>query len=49
VGTTSDNFPLELLSWVQSWGARVEVLEPESLRSRWLQEARAVAALGDKD
>lgn len=49
VGTTNDNFPLELLSWVQSWGPRVEVLEPECLRRRWLQEAKAVAALRDRD
>ncbi|RDI95458.1 WYL domain-containing transcriptional regulator [Meiothermus sp. QL-1] len=47
-GTDSQNFPLELLSWVQSWGARVEVLEPENLRQRWLQEAQQIAALRDK-
>jgi predicted DNA-binding transcriptional regulator YafY len=47
VGTNHDNFPLELLSWVQSWGPRVEVLEPQSLRQRWLEEARQVAALGE--
>ncbi|MFN8510602.1 MAG: WYL domain-containing transcriptional regulator [Deinococcaceae bacterium] len=40
VGTTSDGFPLELLSWIQSWGCRVEVLEPQDLRCRWLEEAR---------
>lgn len=45
VGTDSKGFPLEILSWVQSWGARVEVLAPESLRQRWLAEARQVAAL----
>jgi predicted DNA-binding transcriptional regulator YafY len=48
VGTDNHNFPLELLSWVQSWGARVEVLEPEGLRRRWLEEARQVAAMCDK-
>lgn len=48
VGTTNDNFPLELLSWVQSWGPRVEVLEPQSLRKRWLEEARQVAAMCDR-
>lgn len=42
VGTNNDNFPLELLSWVQSWGPRVEVLEPARLRQRWLLEARQV-------
>jgi predicted DNA-binding transcriptional regulator YafY len=43
VGTDGQNFPLELLSWVQSWGPRVEVLEPPPFRKRWLDEARAVA------
>lgn len=47
VGTTGNGFPLELLSWVQSWGPRVEVLEPEGLRKRWLEEARMVAGLGE--
>ena len=44
VGTDSSGFPLEILSWVQSWGPRVEVLEPEMLRTRWLSEARQVAS-----
>ena len=48
VGTTGDNFPLELLSWVQSWGPRVEVLEPEGLRQRWLEEARQVVVMCDR-
>jgi predicted DNA-binding transcriptional regulator YafY len=47
VGTNNDNFPLELLSWVQSWGPRVEVLEPASLRQRWLWEAKEVAGKGE--
>lgn len=47
VGTDNLNFPLELLSWVQSWGARIEVLEPASLRQRWLEEAREVAGKGE--
>ena len=47
VGSDSQSFPLELLSWVQSWGARVEVLEPQVLRERWLKEARQVAAKGN--
>lgn len=42
VGTTNDGFPLEILSWVQSWGPRVEVLSPANLRERWLEEAGAV-------
>jgi predicted DNA-binding transcriptional regulator YafY len=41
-GTDKENFPLEILSWVQSWGQRVEVLEPQSLRERWLSEVRQV-------
>ena len=46
VGTNNDNFPLELKSWVQSWGSRVEVLSPQDLREEWLEEARRVAAMG---
>jgi CRISPR-associated endonuclease/helicase Cas3 len=42
VGADEDGFPIELLSWVQSWGPRVEVLEPDFFRQRWLEEARAV-------
>lgn len=42
VGTDSDGFPLELLPWIQSWGPRVEVLEPQSLRLVWLEEARTL-------
>lgn len=37
-----EDFPLEILSWVQGWGPRVEVLAPENLRRRWLEEARQV-------
>ncbi|WP_027883014.1 CRISPR-associated endonuclease Cas3'' [Meiothermus rufus] len=40
VGTDDSGFPLELLPWIQSWGPRVEVLEPSSLREAWLAEAR---------
>lgn len=40
VGTDSEGFPLELLPWIQSWGPRVEVLEPAHLRAAWLAEAR---------
>jgi len=42
VGTDESGFPLELLPWIQSWGPRVEVLEPASLREKWLGEARAL-------
>jgi predicted DNA-binding transcriptional regulator YafY len=48
VGTTNDGFPLEVLSWVQSWGSRVEVLEPLALRKRWLEEALAVSQKGEE-
>ncbi|MCL6527698.1 MAG: WYL domain-containing protein [Thermaceae bacterium] len=48
VGTNHEGFPLEILSWVQSWGPRVEVLEPENLRRRWLEEARQVAVMCDR-
>ena len=44
-GTNDEGFPLELLPWVQSWGPRVEVLEPPNLRKRWLGEARRVAGV----
>ena len=49
VGTDDKGFPREILPWVQSWGPRVEVLEPEALRRRWLDEARQVVvrATGD--
>ncbi|WP_298630732.1 WYL domain-containing protein, partial [uncultured Thermus sp.] len=36
--------PWEVLSWIQSFGPRVEVLAPESLRRLWLEEARQVWA-----
>ncbi len=42
---TSEGFPLELLSWVLSWGASVEVLEPDSLRMRCREEARLLLEL----
>ncbi len=46
-GSDSKGFPLEILSWVQSWGSKVEVKEPENLRQRWLEEAQHVASLLD--
>ncbi len=45
VGTNKGGFPVEILPWVQSWGPRVEVLEPENLRVRWLDEARTLLDL----
>ncbi len=41
-GTDHTGLPRELLPWIQSWGPRVEVIEPQNLRERWLEEARAV-------
>jgi predicted DNA-binding transcriptional regulator YafY len=49
VGTDSKRFPLELLSWVQSWGSRVRVLAPEDLRKQWLEEAQIIAEYGDTE
>ncbi len=43
VGADAEGFPIEILPWVQSWGPRVEVLEPENLRERWIEEARQLA------
>ena len=45
VGTDNAGFPLEILSWVQGWGSRVEVLEPQNLRTRWLEEAHKVSQM----
>lgn len=42
IGIDDQGFPLELLPWIQSWGPRVEVLEPQHLRERWLEEAQAL-------
>lgn len=47
VGTDTQGFPRELLSWVQSWGSWVKVLGPPELRKRWLEEARQVARSED--
>lgn len=41
-GTDSTGLPRELLPWIQSWGPRVEVIEPQELKARWLEEASAV-------
>ena len=47
VGTDDDGFPLEILSWVRSWGPQVEVLGPETLRVRWLEDAKKLTTLHD--
>ena len=36
---------LDLLPWIRSWGADVEVLEPKELRNALTREAQALAAL----
>jgi len=43
VGVDDEGFPIEIFPWIQSWGPRVEVLEPENLRRRWQEEALALA------
>ncbi|XOB98224.1 helix-turn-helix transcriptional regulator [Deinococcota bacterium DY0809b] len=43
VGVDDEGFPIEILPWIQSWGPRVEVLEPENLRQRWRKEALTLA------
>ena len=47
VGTDDSGFPLEILPWVRSWGPQVEVLGPEDLRERWLDDARSLTSLYD--
>jgi predicted DNA-binding transcriptional regulator YafY len=34
----------DVLQWLLSWGSRVRVIEPESLRERIAAEARAILA-----
>lgn len=48
-GTNKDGVPVEVLSHIRSWGSLVEVLEPEFLREQWLQEAREIIGLVDKE
>jgi predicted DNA-binding transcriptional regulator YafY len=45
VGTDETGFPIEILPWIQSWGPRVEVLAPQVLRQRWLEEAHQITQL----
>lgn len=35
----------EVINWLMSWGGKVQILEPESLRRRLIKEARQVLAL----
>lgn len=39
-GVDRTGLPLEVLVWVRSWGPLVEVLEPEALREKWLEDCR---------
>jgi predicted DNA-binding transcriptional regulator YafY len=41
-GTDKHGMPLEVLVWVRTWGANVEVMEPRTLRERWLEDAREI-------
>ncbi|NJK45072.1 MAG: WYL domain-containing protein [Pleurocapsa sp. SU_196_0] len=41
-GTDKHGMPLEVLGWVRTWGANVEVVEPFNLRERWLEDARVI-------
>lgn len=43
-GTDKTGLPLEVLVWVRGWGANVEVVEPQALRQRWLEDCREVVA-----
>lgn len=43
VNTDLQGYPFELLGWVLSWGDLVEVIAPEHLRERWLEEIRKLA------
>jgi len=41
--------PREMMNWIRGWGAQVEVLEPEEVRSGMAQEARDMARLYEGD
>ena len=41
-GVDKSGLPLEVLAWVLTWGPRVEVLKPDALRKRWLEDCREV-------
>ncbi|KGQ21317.1 helix-turn-helix transcriptional regulator [Thermus filiformis] len=43
VNTDLQGYPFELLGWVLSWGRHVEVVSPQDLRARWLEEIQAMA------
>lgn len=41
-GAGNDGLPTELIPWIRGWGANIEVIEPENLRRKWLEEARVL-------
>jgi CRISPR-associated endonuclease/helicase Cas3 len=41
--------PQEMLPWIRSWGADVEVLQPEDIRQQVASEAEATARLYNRD
>jgi CRISPR-associated endonuclease/helicase Cas3 len=44
-GANNDGKPVELMSWIRGWGANVEILEPQSLKDEWLNDARELLRL----
>lgn len=42
IGVNNKGEPQELMPFIRGWGAKVEVLEPQGLRQRWLEDAREV-------
>lgn len=39
-----NQFPLEVMAWIRSWGPRVELISPLHLREAWLNEAREISS-----
>jgi predicted DNA-binding transcriptional regulator YafY len=42
IGVNNKGEPQELMPFIRGWGAKVEVLEPQELRQRWLKDAQEV-------
>ena len=49
IGVNGKGEPQELMPFIRGWGAKVEVLEPQGLRLRWLEDAREVVQRYAKD
>lgn len=45
VGADNAGIPLELMPWIYSWGAEVEVLSPAVVREEWLTTIRKLSSL----